>query len=296
MRIKEGDEWKTAFKTRYGHFEYQVMPFGLLNTSAINKILAKKLDIFVIVYLNNVLVYTENKSQGHVEAVQWVLDLLQKNGFFANLKKCRFHQDEVRFLGYAVSAQGVQIEDKKIETTRNWLEPKSVRDIQVFLDFANFYWRFIQGLSKIAGPLTLMLQITGSSKNLPSSMDMAESDEVSTICGGGNCEDKTVKRLLSKNSNGAIDYLTPKTRLALTKLRKAFTKALILWHLDSEYYIWIKTNMLGYAIGGVLSQLTLDYLGQWHLVAFYSQKMIPAETWYKTHDGKLLAIIKAFKK
>ena len=96
MRIREGDEWKTAFRTRYGHFEYQVMPFGLSNAPAsfqgyINKILAEKLDVFVIIYLDNILIYTEDKSQGHVETVQWVLALLKKNGLFANLKKCRFH-------------------------------------------------------------------------------------------------------------------------------------------------------------------------------------------------------------
>ena len=109
----------------------------------INKILAEKLDVFVIVYLENILIYIEDKAQGHVEAVRWVLDLLKNNGLFANLKKYQFHQDEVCFLGYVVSAQEVQMEDEKIETVRNWPEPKLVRDIQIFFSFANFYWRFI---------------------------------------------------------------------------------------------------------------------------------------------------------
>ena len=96
MRIREGDEWKTAFRTWYGHFKYQVISFELFNAPAsfqgyINKILAKKLDVFVIIYLYDILIYTEDESQGHVEAVRWVLDLLKKNGLFANLKKCRFH-------------------------------------------------------------------------------------------------------------------------------------------------------------------------------------------------------------
>ena len=144
MRITEGDEWMMAFQTRYGYFEYQVMPFGLSNAPAsfqgyINKILAEKLDIFVIVYLDDILIYTEDQRRGHVEAVQWVLDLLRKNGLFANLKKCRFHKDEVRFLGYVVSSQGIRMEDERIKAVRNWLEPKSVQDIQVFIGFANFY-------------------------------------------------------------------------------------------------------------------------------------------------------------
>ena len=93
MRIKEGDEWKTAFQTRYGHFKYQVMSFGLSNAPAsfqgyINKVLAKKLDIYVIVYLDDILIYTGDQSQGHMEAVRWVLEILRKNVLFTNLKKC----------------------------------------------------------------------------------------------------------------------------------------------------------------------------------------------------------------
>ena len=131
MRICEGDEWKTVFRTQYGHFKYQVMPFDLSNTLAtfqgyINKILAKKLDIFVIVYLDDILIYTKNPGQPHVEAVRWVLDQLQKYSLFATLKKCRFHQDEVRFLGYVVSSKGISIKAKRIEVVRKWPEPKSV--------------------------------------------------------------------------------------------------------------------------------------------------------------------------
>ena len=110
------------------------MPFGLSNASAsfqgyINKILAKKLNIFIIIYLDDILIYTKDPSQGHIDGVWWVLELLRKNGLFANLKKCCFHQDEVRFLRYVVSTQRIQMEDEKIKAVKNWLEPKSVRDI-----------------------------------------------------------------------------------------------------------------------------------------------------------------------
>ena len=93
-------------------------------------------------------------------------------------------------------------------------------------------------------------------------MDVAERDEVGTICGGGDDKDKTVKRSPSKNLNRAMSYLTPKARLVFTKLRKAFIKAPIFRHFDLECYIWIETDALGYIISGVLSQLTLDNLGQ----------------------------------
>ena len=139
------------------------MSFGLSNALAnfqgyINKILAEKLDVFVIVYLDNIFISIKDKGQGHVKAVQWVLNFLRENELFANLKKCRFYQDKVCILEYVVLAQEVQVEDERIEAVKNWSEQKSVRDIQVFLGFANFYWRFIQGFSKIAKPFTLMLK------------------------------------------------------------------------------------------------------------------------------------------
>ena len=148
MRIQENDKWKTAFRTCYGHFKYQVMFFGLFNIPTmfqgyINKILAKKLDIFVIVYLDNILIYTKDLGQLYVKAIRWVLDQLWKYSLFINLKKCRFHQDEIYFLKYVVLSKRISMEAKKIEVIKDWPEPKSVRDIQIFLGFANFYWRFI---------------------------------------------------------------------------------------------------------------------------------------------------------
>ena len=110
------------------------MPFGLTNAPAtfqgyINKILAEKLDVFVIVYLDDILIYTEDESEGHVQAVHWVLDQLRKFSLYANLKKCQFHQEEVRFLGYIVSLRGIRMEDERIRAVEQWPEPKSVRDI-----------------------------------------------------------------------------------------------------------------------------------------------------------------------
>ena len=99
----------------------------------------------------------------------------------------------------------------------------------------------------------------------------------------------------SKKTVGFSDFLTPGAKLAFTKLRQAFFKALIFYHFDPEHHIRIEIDILGYAISGVLSQLTLDDSGQWHLIAFFSRKMISAETRYETHDSKLLAIVEVFK-
>ena len=240
-----------------------------------------------------------------MEAVRWVLDLLRKNGLFANLKKCWFHKDEVRFLGYVVSSQGIRMEEERIEAVRNWLELKSVRDIQVFIGFANFYRRFIRGFSRIAAPLTSMLKTTGSSDLATRELG---ADEV--VGGGGKANDRNLSKFKkSKNAKSRIQthigatgepiFLTSSAREAFNQLKQAFTKAPILRHFDPECHIQIEIDASGYAIGGVLSQLTSDHLtsdqGQWHPVAYFLRKMIPVETRYETHDGELLAIVEAFK-
>ena len=143
------------------------MSFKLTNALAIfqgyiNKILAEKLDVFVIVYLDDIFIYTENEGKKHVEAVWWVLEQLRKHSLYANLKKCQFHQEEVRFLGYIISHQGIQIEEKQIKAVRDWPEPQSVRDIQVLLRFANFYQRFIKEFSRLTALLTSRLKIVST--------------------------------------------------------------------------------------------------------------------------------------
>ena len=247
MRIKEDNKWKTAFHTRYGHFEYQMMLFGLSNAPAsfqdyINKILAEKLDIFVIVYLENILIYTKNPDQGHMQAVRWVLDVLRRHRFFANLKKCQFHKNEVCFLNYIVLAQGVRMEDEQIKAVKNWPKPTSVRDIQAFIGFVNFYQRFIQGFSRIVVLLISILKIIGSSKELTPKTFKADDDKV--VGGGGGRANETVRNLSRKltrmpniRATGELNFLTPNVKKAFNHLRLPFIKALILQHYDLESYI-----------------------------------------------------------
>jgi transposase InsO family protein len=158
IRMKEGEEWKTAFRTRYGHYEYTVMPFGLTNAPAtcqalINNVLREHLDIFVIAYLDDILIYSKNKEE-HVEHVRTVLRLLQQHDLLVDPEKCDWHQEEVEFLGCLVGKNGVRMSPKKIEVVKNWPTPTSVKDIQSFLGFVNFNRQFIQNFSKIAIPLT----------------------------------------------------------------------------------------------------------------------------------------------
>ena len=286
------------------------MPFGLTNVLGsfqgyVNKILAEKLNIFVIVYLDDILIYTKDPGKAHVEAVQWILKVLKKYGLYANLKKCRFHKDEVRFLGFVVSRDGIRMEEERIDAVKKWPEPQSVQDIQVFIGFANFYQRFIKGFSKIAAPLTAILKTTGLSVASASRVDDGE-----VVGGRGagwtNASKKSAKskKMKSVHDSEEPKFLTSKAKEAFNRLKQTFTKASILQHFDPECHIWIETDASGYTIERVLNQLTPnqvtsdDAIGSnvdWHPVAYFFKKMIPAEMQYETHDGELLAIVESFK-
>ena len=138
-----------------------------------------------------------------------------------------------------------------------------------------------------------MVKTTQPAKNLL--LLITEDFEIGSI--SGSSDHKIVERspFMSKNLIGATGYLIPDAKQAFIQLRQAFTKASILQHFDPKYHIRIKTDMLGYAISGLLSQLILDNLGQWHLIVFYLQKMILAKTRYKTYNNERLAIAKGFK-
>lgn len=119
LRIREGDEWKTAFRTRYGHFEYTVMPFGLTNAPAtfqayINKALAGLVDIHCIVYLDDILIYSKDEAE-HEQHVRSVLERLRQWHLFINLDKCEFHTEEVGFLGFVVSPEGIRMEADRVK-------------------------------------------------------------------------------------------------------------------------------------------------------------------------------------
>lgn len=140
VRIREGDEWKTAFRTRYGHFEYRVMPFGLTNAPAVfqhlmNSIFRDLLDKTVIVYLDDILIFSENPDD-HERHVSEVLKRLRQYKLYCKPEKCHFHLDEVSYLGYLISPSGVQMDPAKVAAITAWPVPKNVRDVQVFLGFA----------------------------------------------------------------------------------------------------------------------------------------------------------------
>jgi len=162
VRIAPGDEWKTTFCTRYGSYEWLVMPFGLTNSPAafqcfVNTVFADMLDVCVVVYLDDILIYSED-MESHQQHVQEILRRLRLHGLFAKPEKCECHSDSVEYLGYHLSPEGLTMSPDKIQTISDWPEPRKVKDIQSFLGFANFYWRFIFNYSDIVVPLTRLTQ------------------------------------------------------------------------------------------------------------------------------------------
>ncbi len=146
VRIRQGDEWKTAFNTPRGHFEYLVMPFGLSNSPAVfqalvNDVLRDMVDQFIYVYLDDILIFSTS-LQEHVQHVRRVLQRLLENGLFVKAEKCEFHAQSVPFLGHIVSAEGIRMDPEKIMAVVEWPSPDSRKALQRFLGFANFYRRF----------------------------------------------------------------------------------------------------------------------------------------------------------
>ncbi|KAK3542448.1 hypothetical protein QTP86_025890 [Hemibagrus guttatus] len=151
VRIKKGDEWKTAFHTTHRHYEYRVMPFGLTNAPAvfqalINGVFQDLLGKWVIAYIDDILVYSASLEE-HVLHVREVLSRLQQHHLYVKLEKCKFHQSTVTFLGYVVSRRGVEMDEAKVWAVTDWSAPTTVRELQRFLGFANFYRRFIRNYS-----------------------------------------------------------------------------------------------------------------------------------------------------
>jgi len=162
VRIAKGEEWKTAFRTRYGHFEYKVMPFGLTNAPAsfqslVNSVLQPYLDRFAVVYLDDILIYSRT-LEDHIRHVKLVLRKLRAHHLFIKLEKCQFHVSEVDFLGLIVGANGVRMDPAKVAAIAEWPPPKSLTDLQSFLGFANFYRRFVPNYSKNCCAMTNCLR------------------------------------------------------------------------------------------------------------------------------------------
>ncbi|GJR80793.1 putative reverse transcriptase domain-containing protein [Tanacetum coccineum] len=149
-------------RTRYGHYEFQVMPFGLTNAPAVfmdlmNRVCKPYLDKFVIVFIDDILIYSKNKQE-HEEHLKIILELLKKEELYAKFSKCEFWIPKVQFLGHVIDNKGIHVDPAKIESVKDWASPKTPTEIRQFLGLAGYYRRFIEGFSKIAKPMTKLTQ------------------------------------------------------------------------------------------------------------------------------------------
>ncbi|GJS38109.1 putative nucleotidyltransferase, ribonuclease H [Tanacetum coccineum] len=162
LRVREEDILKTAFRTRYGHYEFQVMPFGLTNAPAVfmdlmNRVCKPYLDKFVIVFIDDILIYSKSKKE-HEGHLRQILKLLKKEELYAKFSKCEFWIPRVQFLGHVIDCQGIHVDPAKIESIKDWASPKTPTEIRQFLGLAGYYRRFIEGFSKIAKTMTKLTQ------------------------------------------------------------------------------------------------------------------------------------------
>nr|CAD40483.1 OSJNBa0067G20.3 [Oryza sativa Japonica Group]CAE03320.2 OSJNBa0032I19.14 [Oryza sativa Japonica Group] len=162
LRIREEDIPKTAFTTRYGLYEFTVMSFGLTNAPAffmnlMNKVFMEYLDKFVVVFIDDILVYSQSEED-HQQHLRLVLGKLREHQLYAKLRKCEFCLSEVKFLGHVISAKGVAVDPKTVTAVTDWKQPKTVTQVRSFLGLAGYYRRFIENFSKIAQPMTQLLK------------------------------------------------------------------------------------------------------------------------------------------
>ncbi|GJT08593.1 putative reverse transcriptase domain-containing protein [Tanacetum coccineum] len=162
LRVRDEDIPKTAFRTRYRHYEFQVMPFGLTNAPAVfmdlmNRVCKPYLDKFVIVFIDDILIYSRNKEE-HTDHLRIILELLKKEKLYAKFSKCDFWISIVQFLGHVIDSQGIHVDPAKIEAVKNWASPTTPTEIRQFLGLAGYYRRFIKDFLKIAKSLTELTQ------------------------------------------------------------------------------------------------------------------------------------------
>jgi hypothetical protein len=251
IRMAEGEQWKTAFRTCYGLFESLFMPFSLTNAPAtfqnyINDVLAPYLDHFCTAYLDDTLIYSDNFEE-HQQHIRLVLDAFAKAGLHLKPEKCKFHQQEVKYLGLIISMEGIKMDPEKIRAVQDWEPPSNLKDVCTFLGFANFYRRFIHNYSCIVQPLTFLTR-----KGVP----FAWSTEQQT---------------------------------AFDTLKATFTSAPVLARFDPDLDVIVETDTSDYVSAGVLSQYNDDNI--LHPMAYFSKKHSPAECNYEIYDKELMAII-----
>uniref|UniRef100_A0A6I8RAB1 Gypsy retrotransposon integrase-like protein 1 n=1 Tax=Xenopus tropicalis TaxID=8364 RepID=A0A6I8RAB1_XENTR len=252
IRIREGDEWKTAFNTRDGHYEYLVMPFGLCNAPAVfqefvNDIFRDLLGKSVVVYLDDILIFSQD-LETHRSQVKEALSRLRENSLFAKLDKCTFEVPKISFLGYIISSRGFEMDPAKVSAIQKWPLPQSTKAIQRFIGFANYYRQFIKGFSSRIAPILSLIRKGGRPNCWP-----------------------------------------PVALEAFQSLKDAFISASVLRHPEPHLPFFIEVDASDVGAGAILSQRhSAD--GKLHPCAYFSKKFSSAEQNYDIGNRELLAV------
>ena len=253
IRIADGKEWKTAFRTEKGLFEYTVMPFGLTNAPASFQEMMD--EIFegiegVIWYLDDILIHGGETEEEHQKIVEQILGKCLEHGLAINLEKSEFHQPEVDFLGHVVNGTNISMQERKVNAVLNWKTPAKKKEVQAFLGFANYYRRFIKNYSAKVKPLTEL------TKDIPFSWGHAQ-------------------------------------QTAFDDLKTAFTTAPVLRPFDRNLQTIMETDASNQAIAGVLSQYQKNENGAKVLypVDHHAKTLSATERNWPIHDKELWAIV-----
>jgi len=234
IRIKEGDEWKGAFRTHVGSFEPTVMFFGMMNSPAIFQAMMNKIlrDIInegkVAAFVDDVLVGTETEK-GHDEIVEEVLRRLEENDLYVKPEKCTWKVRKIGFLGVVIGSSGIEMEKEKVDRVLSWPEPRNVKDVRKFLGLTNYYRKFIKDFARLARPMNVLTR-------------------------------KDMKWRWEEEEQAAFD-----------ELKKAFTMRPVLVAPDLDKEFRVEADASNYATGGVLSMKCSNDL--WRPVAFISKSL-----------------------
>ena len=253
IRVADADIEKTAFRTRYGSFEYLVLPMGLCNAPGtfmqlMNDTFRDMLDKSVLVFLDDILIFSRTKEE-HEQHVRQVFERLREQKLYAKRSKCEFFRDEVEFLGHRIGANGLSVSQDKISAVRDWPAPKNVSEVRSFLGLAGFYRRFVKDFSKVALPITELTK------------------------------EKTVPWEWGPRQSEAVAALKP-----------ALCTAPVLLIPDPSRPYTLNCDACMYAVGATLQQ---DHGNGLQPVAFRSKKLSPAEINYDTREKEFLALVDA---
>lgn len=263
IRLQAKDVKKTAFNTREGKFEYLVMPFGLKNAPSefqtiVNGIMREYLNVFVVVYLDDILIYSANPTE-HIQHVKKVLVLLHEHKLYAKPKKCLFGADEVEFCGHIVGKGRVRPLPQKLDAIKDWPRPNTVTELRSFTGLCSYYRRYSKDFARVSAPLFDLM------KGCPS-----------------KAQGKTVLQW-----NVACQH-------AFERVKELLCSAPALKQPDTTKQFHIETDASDFAIGVVLMQKSEED-GKMHPVAYDGRKLNTAEMKYPVHEKELLAIKHALR-